>query len=140
VKKRAPWPLREDGSARGVVAMNTDELSAVIRDNGIIFPVPTPEEKAEAEAEAQWEAKLHKAIASGEIGRERPGRKPGTSKVLDADRILAQVCLNDARGRSDKAKAAFIKHLCAQYDIKSDRAKNRWYEVTEPDGRTRRVR
>ena len=68
------------------------------------------------------------------------GRRPGKSKVLDADRVLAQVCLNDARGRSDKAKAAFIKQVCAQDHIKSDRAENRWYEVTEPDGRTRRVR
>ena len=68
--------------------MSADELAAFIRDSDIRFPVPTPEEKAEAEAEAQWEAKLHKAIASGEIGRERPGRKPGKSKVLDVDRIL----------------------------------------------------
>ena len=120
--------------------MERDELAAYIRDNGIIFPVPTPEEKAKAEAEAQWEAKLHKAIASGEIGRERPGRKPGKSKVLDADRVLAQVCLNDARGRSGKAKAAFIKQVRARDHIKKDRAENRWYEVTEPDGRTRRVR
>jgi hypothetical protein len=140
VKKRAPWPSPEEGSFRGPLAMNADELAAFISDSGITFPVLTPKEKAEAEAEAQWEAKLHKAIASGEIGRERPGRKPGKSKVLDADRVLAQVCLNDARGRSDKAKKAFIKQVCAQDHIKSDRAENRWYEVTEPDGRRRRVR
>ena len=135
MKKPAPWPLREDGSARGVLAMNADELAACTSDI-----VLTPEEKAEAEAEAQWEAKLHKAIASGEIGRERPGRKPGTTKVLDADRVLAQTCLKNARGRSDKAKKAFIKQVCAQDRIKSDSAENRWYEVTEADGRTRRVR
>jgi hypothetical protein len=79
--------------------MEPDELAAFIRDNGITFPVLTPEERAEAEAQAQWEAKLHKAIESGEIGRERPGRKLGKSKVLDADRVLAQACLNNARGR-----------------------------------------
>jgi hypothetical protein len=120
--------------------MEPDELAAYIRENGITFPVLTPEEKAEAEAQAQWEAKLHKAIESGEIGRERPGRKPGKSKVLDADRALAQACLSNARGRSDKARKAFIKQVCAQDGIKSDRAENRWYEVTEPDGRARRVR
>ena len=74
------------------------------------------------------------------VSRLQPGPRPGKSKVLVADRVLAQVCLNDARGRSDKAKAAFIKQVRAQDHIKSDRAENRWYEVTEPDGRTRRVR
>ena len=138
IKKPTPWPA--EGSARAPLAMEPDELAAFIRDNGITFPVLTPEDKAEAEALAQWEAKLQKAIESGEIGRERPGRKPGKSKVLDADRVLAQACLNNARGRSDKSKKAFIKEVRAQDHIKSDRAENRWYEVTEPDGRTRRVR
>ena len=136
MKKPAPWPSREDGWPRGVLAMNTDELSAVIRDS----PVPTPEEKAEAEAEAQWEAKLHKAIASGEIGRERPGRKPGKSKVRDAYRPVAEACLREAGGRSGKAKKAFIDRICALGNVTPGTAKNRWYGATEPYGRTRRPR
>jgi hypothetical protein len=173
--------------------MSADELAAFIRDDGITFPVLTPEDKAEVGAgataadeaaraeEEYWRlfreevegirqlralcpdtAQL--AMSADEIAeycrrarlfprseaqRERDlkvvsrlktGPRLGKSKVLDADRALAQACLNNARGRSDKAKRVFIKQVCAQDRIKPGRAENRWYEVTEPDGRTRRVR
>jgi hypothetical protein len=121
---------------RGVLAASVDELTAFIRDNKIEFPTPTPE----TEAEAQWEAKLFKAIESGEIGRKKPGRRPGKSKERDAVRAVAQVCLTAAGGHSGKAKQAFIKQICALNHIGSDRAENLWYETTEPDGRSRRVR
>jgi len=193
VKKPAPWPSPEEGSFRGPLAMNADELAAFIRDSGITFPVLTPEDKAEVGAEAKAEDEAARAdeeywrlfreevecirqlralcpntaqlaMSADEIteycrratlsprseaqrerdlkvvSRLKTGPRLGKSKVLDADRVLAQACLNNARGRSDKAKKAFIKQVCAQDHIKSDRAENRWYEVTEPDGRTRRVR
>ena len=63
IKKPIPRPA--EGSARGPLAMEPDELAAFIRESGITFPVLTPEEKAEAEAQARVReeiTKLHKAI------------------------------------------------------------------------------
>jgi hypothetical protein len=130
----APWPA--PGSARG--PLDEDWLNANL--TSVTYSALTPEEKAEAESEAQWEAKLFKAIESGEIGRGKPGRRPGKSKKSDAVRAVAQVCLTAAGGHSGKARQAFIKQICALNHIGSERAVNLWYETTEPDGRARRVR
>ena len=127
-------------SARGPLAMEPDELAAFIRENGITFPVLTPEDKAEAEALAQWEAKLHRLSRAGRsAARSRAGSR-GSSKVLAADRLVAQACLKEAGGRSEKAKTAFINQIRAPDNVTSGTAKNRWYDATEPYGRTRRPR
>jgi hypothetical protein len=90
---------------RGPLAICDDELTAFIRDNKIEFPTPTPE----SEAEAHWEAKLFKAIESGEIGRGKPGRRPGKSKKSDAVRAVAQACLPrqaDTRGKQSRLSSS----------------------------------
>ena len=105
------------------LAMSADEITEYCRRATL-----SPRSEAQRERDLKF------------VSRLKTGPRPGNSQVLAADRLVAQACLNDARGRADKAKRAFIKQVCAQDDIKSDRAENRWYEVTEPDGRTRRVR
>jgi hypothetical protein len=136
--KEPAIPLKATDRApfRSVLAMSEDESTAFVRDNKIEFPTPTPE----SETEKRWEAKLFKAIESGEIGREKPGRKPGKSKERDAARAVAQACLAAAGGHGGNAKRAFIKRICPLNHIVRDRADNLWYEVTEAVGRTRRVR
>jgi hypothetical protein len=139
----APWPA--PGAARGPLAWSDDELAGVIRDNGIAFPVLTPEAEAEAQRENKFLEALEsgvvrEAFESGAIGRKKPGRRPGTSRKRDAYRLLAQACLDEAAGRSKKAEQDFIKIACAQARITPERAKNCWYEATEPDGLTRRAR
>jgi hypothetical protein len=121
---------------RSALAMSPEESDAYIRDHEIKFPVLTPEDKAAA----AWDAKLFEAIESGAIGRKKPGRRPGKSKERDAVRAVAQECLTAAGGHSGKAKQAFIKQIRARNHIGSDRADNLWYEATEPDGHSRRVR
>jgi hypothetical protein len=136
VKKTDLAPWSAPGSARG--PLDEEWLNANL--TSVTYLALTPEEKAEAEAEAQWEAKLFKAIESGEIGRGKPGRRPGKSKKNTTARDVARACLTAAGGHSGKAKQAFIKQICALNHIGEDRAVNIWYEITEPDGRTRRVR
>ena len=124
VKKLIPSPL----------AWRDDVLLAVTSVLG--FPEPTPEAKVEAEREA----KLFKAIESGAIDREKPGRKSGETRAREDERAIAQACLDEAGGHSGKAKRAFIKQICPLKSITEGRADNLWYEVTESAGRSRRVR
>jgi hypothetical protein len=138
-----PWPA--PGTARGPLVWSDDELADVIRDNGITFPVLTPEAEAEAKRdneflEALESGVVREAFESGAIRRKKPGRRPGTSRKRDAYRFLAQACLDAAGGRSKKAEQDFIKIACAEANIGPERAKNCWYEATEPDGLTRRAR
>ena len=130
---------------RGILAMSDAEISAFIRDNGITFPVLTPEAKAEAQRENEFlealeSGAVREGFESGAIRRKKPGRMPGTSRKRDAYRFLAQACLDAAGGRSKKAEKDFIKIACAEANIGPERAKTCWYEATEPDGLTRRVR
>ena len=139
----APWPA--PGTARGPLAWSDEEHAAFIRDNGITFPVLTPEAEAETQRENEFLEALEsgvvrEAFESGAIRRKKPGRRPGTSRKRDAYRFLAQACLDAAGGRSKKAEQDFIKIACAEANIGPERAKNCWYEATEPDGLTRRAR
>ena len=130
----------------GPLAERTDdELTAFTRDIGITFPVLTPEAIAEAQRENEFlealeSGAVREAFESGAIGRKKPGRRPGTSKKPAAYRFLAQACLDDAGGHSKKAERNFIEIACAEANIGPERAKNCWYEATEPDGLTRRAR
>ena len=74
--------------------MSADELSAFIRDNGITFPVPTPEEKAEAGAETEDEAaradEEYWRLFREEVERIRQvrARRPDTAQLaMSADEI-----------------------------------------------------
>jgi hypothetical protein len=98
VKKRAPWPSPEEGSFRGVLAMSADELAAFIRDDGITFPVLTPEDNAEAGAGAKAEDEDEAATADEvywrlfreEVERIRRvrARRPDTAQLaMSADEI-----------------------------------------------------
>jgi hypothetical protein len=138
--------LNKPDCVAGLLAeRNDDELTAFIRDIGITFPLLTPEAIAEAQRENEFlealeSGAVREAFESGAIKRKKPGRRPGTSRKGAAYRFLAQVCLNEAGGRSKKAEKEFIKIACAKAGITPERAKNCWYEATEPDGLTRRVR
>ena len=74
------------------------------------------------------------------VSRLKTGPRSGNSKVLAADRPVAQACLKEAGGRSGKAKKAFINRIRAPGNVTPGTAKNRWYDATEPYGRTRRPR
>jgi hypothetical protein len=74
------------------------------------------------------------------VARLKTGPRLGNSKVLAADRLVAQACLKEAGGRSGKAKTAFINRIRAPGNVTRGTAKNRWYDATEPYGRTRRPR
>jgi hypothetical protein len=125
--------------------MSDAEISVFIRDNGITFPALTPDAEAAAQRENEFLEALEsgvvrEAFESGAIRRKKPGRRPGTSRKRDAYRFLAQACLDDAGGHSKKAERNFIEIACAEANIGPERAKNCWYEATEPDGLTRRAR
>jgi hypothetical protein len=125
--------------------MSDAEILAFIRDNGITFPVLTPDVEAEARQENEFLEALEsgvvrEAFERGAIRRKKPGRRPGTSKKRDAYRFLAQACLDDAGGHAKKAERNFINIACAEANIGEESAKNCWYEATEPDGLTRRAR
>jgi hypothetical protein len=125
--------------------MSDDEIAAVFRDTSKTFTERTPEAIAEAQRaseflEALESGVIREAFESGAIGRKKPGRRPGISRKRDAYRFLAQECLDEAGGRSKRAERNFIKIACRVAGITQERAKNCWYQATEPDGRTRRAR
>jgi hypothetical protein len=115
--------------------MSGSEISVFIRDNGITFPVLTPDAEAAAQRENEFLEALEsgvvrEAFESGAIRRKKPGRRPGTSRKRDVYRFLAQACLDDSGGHSKKAERNFIKIACAEAHIGQERAKNCWYEAT----------
>jgi hypothetical protein len=126
--------------------MSDDELSAFVRDIGITFPELTPEAMAEAQRENEFlealeSGAVREAFESGAIGRKKPGPKPGQGPYKwEAYAFLAQACLTHAAGSLKQAKKEFIRIASAEARIDPDSAENRWYEVTEAVGRTRRVR
>jgi hypothetical protein len=105
------------------LAMSADEITEYCR-RAMLFP----------RSEAQWKLDLKV------VSRLKTGPRPGNSKVLAADRPVAQACLKEAGGRSGKAKKAFINRIRAPGNVTPGTAKNRWYDATEPYGRTRRPR
>jgi hypothetical protein len=116
-------PRPAPAAVRGVLAMSDDELTAFIRDNKIDFPTPTPG----SEVEAQWEATLFKAIESGEIGREKPGRRKGRSEERDAEYLaFAEKCRDEADANIALTRTKFLDGAEKTLHITRDTAEDRW--------------
>jgi hypothetical protein len=120
---------------RGVLAMSYDEVSAFIRDNGITFPVLTPEAEAEAQRENEFFEALESGVVrdafeSGAIHRKKPGRRPGEQeRRREAYLALYRDCLIKNERNIGLADVEFVKRATVEFSITPASARNRLSEV-----------
>jgi hypothetical protein len=108
--------------------MSDDELTAFIRDNGITFPVLTPEAEAEARRENKFlealeSGAVREGFESGAIWRKTPGPK---AKREEEYRRLRLECLRDFPDDEKSARIRFrvLSRLNPRY------ARNVWSRLS----------